>query len=170
MKYIKSFYQVFESGIPSSETRELESAIKDVISSDNYRPHIKNIRGFHPDPTKEIREFNIGVSGNYSKYGLVIEVTFSLDYSVGYDEVNVEFKQGTLVLEISDVISQMMNKDVKLYGFDFFGNKVMGQKDGRTLEVEDVLPKFDNAVEQLDSTPDKVSSSRSPIVLWFLVK
>jgi len=63
-----------------------------------------------------------------------------------------------------------MNKDVKLYGFDFFGNKVMGQKDGRTLEVEDVLPKFDKAVEQLDSTPDKVSNTNHPIKLLFLAK
>ena len=52
----------------------------------------------------------------------------------------------------------------------------MGQKDGRTLEVEDVLPKFDEVVEQLDST-DNISdrymflvNDNQPIKFWFLVK
>lgn len=172
MKYLKNFSQVFESGIPSSETRELESAIKELISSGSYRPNITNDRGFLPSylDDKETRDFNVGVSGNHSKFGIVIEVSFRLDFPVGYDEINVEFKQGTLPLEIIDTISQVMSKSVKLYGFEFFGSKVMGQKDGRTLEVEDVLPKFDLAVEQLDSTPDKVSNSYSPIIFWFLVK
>ena len=184
MKYLKKFHQVFESGIPSRETKELEIAIKNIISSLNYKPHIRNTKGLYPDsirkdyntPEEGVREFSIGVSGNQSKYGLVIEVSFLLDYPVGYDEINAEFKQGTLVLEISDVISQMMNKSVTLYGFDFFGSKVMGQKDGRTLEVEDVLPKFDEVVEQLDST-DNISdrymflvNDNQPIIFWFLVK
>lgn len=176
MKYLKKF-QVFESGIPSRETKELEIAIKNIISSLNYKPHIRNTKGLYPDsirkayntPEEGVREFSIGVSGNQSKYGLVIEVSFLLDYPVGYGEINAEFKQGTLVLEISDVISQIMNKSVTLYGFDFFGSKVMGQKDGRTLEVEDVLPKFDEVVEQLDST-DNISDSNQPIKFWFLVK
>ena len=177
MKYLKKFHQVFESGIPSRETKELEIAIKNIISSLNYKPHIRNTKGLYPDSIRKayntteegVREFSIGVSGNQSKYGLVVEVSFSLDYPVGYDEINAEFKQGTLVLEISDVISQIMDKSVTLYGFDFFGSKVMGQKDGRTLEVEDVLPKFDEVVEQLDST-DNISDSNQPIIFWFLVK
>lgn len=189
MKYLKKFHQVFESGIPSRETKELEIAIKNIISSLNYKPHIRNTKGLYPDsirkayntPEEGVREFSIGVSGNQSKYGLVIEVSFLLDYPVGYGEINAEFKQGTLVLEISDVISQMMNKSVTLYGFDFFGSKVMGQKDGRTLEVEDVLPKFDEVVEQLDST-DNISDrtwvfknntivfNNQPIKFWLLVK
>lgn len=184
MKYLKKFHQVFESGIPSRETKELEIAIKNIISSLNYKPHIRNTKGLYPDsirkayntPEEGVREFSIGVSGNQSKYGLVVEVSFSLDYPVGYDEINAEFKQGTLVLEISDVISQIMFSHkyelydvVTLYGFDFFGIKVMGQKDGRTLEVEDVLPKFDEVVEQLDST-DNISDSNQPIKFWFLVK
>lgn len=176
MKYLKKF-QVFESGIPSRETKELEIAIKNIISSLNYKPHIRNTKGLYPDsirkayntPEEGVREFSIGVSGNQSKYGLVIEVSFLLDYPVGYGEINAEFKQGTLVLEISDIISQIMDKSVTLYGFDFFGSKVMGQKDGRTLEVEDVLPKFDEVVEQLDST-DNISDSNQPIKFWFLVK
>lgn len=173
MKHIKKFNQIFESGLPSRETYHLQSAIKDLISSGTYRPNINNTRGFLPDylaKDKTTRDFNVGVSGNESKFGLVIEVSFRLDFPVGYDEINSEFKQGTLILEISEIISQLMNKNTTLYGFDFFGNKVMGQKDGRTLEVEDVLPKFDSAVEQLESTPDKVSDSYSPIVFWFLVK
>jgi dTDP-glucose 4,6-dehydratase len=70
---------------------------------------------------------------------------------------------------IPTIISQIMNKSVTLYGFDFFGSKVMGQKDGRTLQVEDVLPKFDEVVEQLGSM-DNISDNNQPIKFWFLVK
>ncbi len=173
MKHLKKFNQIFESGLPSRETYYLQSAIRDLISSGNYRPNINNSRGFLPDyltKDKATRDFNVAVSGNDSKFGLVIEVSFRLDFPVGYDEVNSELKQATFILEISDIISQMTNKSVKLYGFEFFGNKVMGQKDGRTLEVEDVLPKFNDTVSQLDSTPDKIFNDYSPIKLFFLVK
>ncbi len=173
MKHLKKFNQIFESGLPSRETYYLQSAIRDLISSGNYRPNINNSRGFLPDyltKDKATRDFNVAVSGNDSKFGLVIEVSFRLDFPVGYDEINSELKQATFILEISDIISQMTNKSVKLYGFEFFGNKVMGQKDGRTLEVEDVLPKFNDTVSQLDSTPDKIFNDYSPIKLFFLVK
>ena len=179
MKYLRKFNQLFESGLRHSETMEIETVIRELISTGNYSPNIENFRGFHPpfmfqgieEPEeKKTRKFNITVSGNTSKFGLILEVAFRLDYPVGYDEINYEFKQGTLPLEIKDIISQMMSKNVTLYGFDFFGNKVMGQKDGRTLEVEDVQDKFDITVEQLDSTPDKVSDTYSPIIFWFLLK
>ena len=170
MKHIKKFNQVFESGLPSKETYFLQSAIRDLISSGTYRPNIKNIRGFLPTHLdKPTRDFNVLVSGSESKFGLVIDIIFGLDFPVGYDEVNSEFKQATFILEIGEIISKMMNKQATLYGFDFFGKKVMGQKDGRTLEVEDVLPKFNNTIEELDSVTDLVSDG-SPIKLYFLVK
>ncbi len=170
MKHLKKFNQVFESGLPSRETYFLQSAIRDLISSGNYRPNINNTRGFLPTHLdKPTRDFNVIVSGSESKFGLVIDIIFGLDFPVGYDEVNSEFKQATFILEIGEIISKMMNKQATLYGFDFFGKKVMGQKDGRTLEVEDVLPKFNNTIEQLDSITDLVSED-SPIKLYFLVK
>lgn len=180
MKHIKKFNQVFESGLPSKETYFLQSAIRDLISSGTYRPNIKNnfillkrlssIRDFLPTYLdKPTRDFNVLVSGSESKFGLVIDIIFGLDFPVGYDEINSEFKQATFILEIGEIISKMMNKQATLYGFDFFGKKVMGQKDGRTLEVEDVLPKFNSTIEQLDSVTDLVSDG-SPIKLYFLVK
>ncbi len=171
MRHLKKFNQVFESGLPSRETYHLQSAIRDLISSGSYRPNIKNTRGFLASQfDKSVREFAVNVSGNQSKFGLVIDINFALDFPVGYDEINTEFKQATFILEIIEIISEMMNKNVTLYGFDFFGKKVMGQKDGRTLEVEDVLPKFNDTVAQLDSTPDLVSDGYAPIKLFFLVK
>ncbi len=170
MKHLKKFNQIFESGLPSRETYFLQSTIRDLISSGNYRPNINNTRGFLPTHLdKPTRDFNVIVSGSESKFGLVIDIIFGLDFPVGYDEVNSEFKQATFILEIGEIISKMMNKQATLYGFDFFGKKVMGQKDGRTLEVEDVLPKFNNTIEQLDSITDLVSED-SPIKLYFLVK
>lgn len=184
MKYLKKFDKMFESGIPEEQFKEIKSAIINLIEKD-YSPNISKIpaavsRVLFPDQPKifhtgvaidgDTRKFTLNISGNDSKWGRILEVAFMLEYGVIYDEVNDNFKQLEFPYKIGDIISDFTNKGVSLYGFDFFGNKVMGKKDGRALEVENVYDKFRDVIEKLEETPYFIYKGYSPMIFWFLLR
>jgi len=156
MKYLKSFN---ESGIPDNLISELSSKIKEFIPI--LYPNIKDADG-------NIRNFLPVISANQSKYGKQIEVTFRLDYGVDYSDVNADFKQLNFVYEIMDIIKEVEGSNkVTLIGFYYFGNKVMGAKDGKLKTIEDVSDKFDKVLDELDVNPDV---SDRIISFWFNIK
>ena len=108
-------------------------------------------------------DLSVSVSGEKSKYGTIIDVSFSSDYPiVADDRMN---RWSDYLMEINDLISEHFNSKATLCGFKFFGKEVIGQKDGRTLEVEDVTTKFDELFDQ-----DFSNSTDIRITFRFLVK
>ena len=160
MKYLKSFN---ESGIADNLISELSSKIKEFITI--FYPNIKDADG-------NIRNFLPVISANQSKYGKQIEVTFTLGqgqlYGVKYSDVNADFKQLNFIYEITDIIKEVeVSNKVTLIGFYYFGNKVMGAKDGKLKTIEDVSDKFDKALDELDANPDVEDRI---ISFWFNIK
>lgn len=160
MKYLKSFN---ESGIADNLISELSSKIKEFITI--FYPNIKDADG-------NIRNFLPVISANQSKYGKQIEVTFTLGqgqlYGVKYSDVNADFKQLNFIYEITDIIKEVeVSNKVTLIGFYYFGNKVMGAKDGKLKTIEDVSDKFDKALDELDANPDV---EERIISFWFNIK
>ena len=166
MKYIKKYnelsYSVNESGIPRGETQEIESIIKSFL-----------IDLFENE--KEQRFF-VSVSGNKSKYGTMIDISFSSDNSIEYDESDME-RMSRWVINLSDInylISDYFHREVILCEFEFFDKRAIGKKDGRTLQVEDVTPQFEMALENfIDlqiACQNFTSNKTRPINLKFLVK
>ena len=160
MKYLKSFN---ESGIADNLISELSSKIKEFITI--FYPNIKDADG-------NIRNFLPVISANQSKYGKQIEVTFTLGqgqrYGVKYSDVNADFKQLNFIYEIMDIIKEVeVSNKVTLIGFYYFGNKVMGAKDGKLKTIEDVSDKFDKALDELDANPDV---EERIISFWFNIK
>lgn len=160
MKYLKSFN---ESGIADNLISELSSKIKEFITI--FYPNIKDADG-------NIRNFLPVISANQSKYGKQIEVTFTLGqrqlYGVKYSDVNSDFKQLNFLYEIMDIIKEVEGSNkVTLIGFYYFGNKVMGAKDGKLKTIEDVSDKFDKALDELDANPDV---EERIISFWFNIK
>ena len=153
MKYLLKFN---ESGIPDSLVVELSNKIKTSLS--NIYPNIEEKDG-------NIRKFYTHVSANQSKYGKQIEVSFGLDYSVLYSDVNPDFKQINFLLDIKDIIMEVEGaSDVTLIRFHYFGYDVVGNKDGRTKTIEDVSNKFEMILDELETKSD-VQDNR--IIFWF---
>ena len=70
--------------------------------------------------------------------------------------------------EIMDIIKEVEGSNkVTLIGFYYFGNKVMGAKDGKLKTIEDVSDKFDKALDELDANPDV---EERIISFWFNIK
>ena len=156
MKYLKRFN---ESGIPDSLMVDLSTKIKSYLY--RYQPNIEEEDG-------NIRKFGTHISANQSKYGKQIEVTFGLDYGVKYSDVNVEFRQINFLLDIKDIITEVEGaNEVTLIGFNYFGNKLMGAKDGKLKIIEDVSDKFNKVLDELDANPDVEDRV---INFWFNIK
>lgn len=156
MKYLKTFN---ESGLSSNLISELSDSIK--TSLDHIYPHIEDKDG-------NTKRFFTLVTANQSKYGKQIEVTFALDYGVKYSDVNVEFRQINFLLDIKDIIEEVEGaNEVTLIGFNYFGNKVMGVKDGKLKIIEDVSDKFNAVLDELDANPDVEDRV---INFWFNIK
>jgi hypothetical protein len=172
MRILKSF-TLFESGNPNRLTQDLQKEISGYFSNSIYSPNI--ITDYNDEFTRqdspEFVNFTVLISSNQSKYGQLLEVRFLIEKPFKISQLNEEFKSGLFSLDVGDLISKILNKEILFYGFDFFGKKVMGQKDGRTLQVEDVQPKFTQLVETMcQEEPEKRFIGYTPIILWYLIK
>jgi len=158
MRYIKKYnelsYSVNESSIPRRETQELENLVKGGL-----------VDLFENEKEKR---FFVSVAGTKSKYGTIIDISFSLDSSIGYDELDMERMTRWInhLMDLNNLVSGYFNSEVILCEFEFFGKTAIGKKNGRTLEVEDVTHQFEMALE--DFTPDFTSHKTTPISFKFL--
>lgn len=106
----------------------------------------------------------------------MIDISFSSDNSIEYDESDME-RMSRWVINLSDInylISDYFHREVILCEFEFFDKRAIGKKDGRTLQIEDVTPQFEMALEDfIDlqiACQNFTSNKTRPINLKFLVK
>jgi len=172
MRKIKTF-KLFESGISNRLVEDLNKEIKSLME-DRYSPNTRREAEYSPNQEyDEIQEFKSGkimtsVFGNDSRYGKTIEVSFFYEPGTEWEEFNEEFRQATLALDIIDAIEATEGKSAQLIGFNGFGDKQMGQKNGHTMEIEDMMDKFAAKVQSMDLK--ERSSDYTFMNLWFLIK
>ncbi len=169
MKRIKTF-RIFESGIKNSLVEELKKEIQ-ALMDERYSPNTR--REAEYDPYREdLPEFksgkiHIGVFGNEPKYGKTIEVSFLYQPGFEWGDLNEGIRQSTMALDIIDAIEAIEGKRAQLIGFNVFGEKQMGQKNGRTLEIEDMMDKFTDKMHSMD--PAARSQDYTFMNLWLLI-
>jgi hypothetical protein len=153
MKYLKRFN---ESGIADKDKyyAEIESYISDI------KPNIKP----KEEGGKE-RNFKVGVSANNSKYGKQVEVNLALDTNVDFSDVSSKIKSIGFINKIKKIISDSEDGKVTFVGFKFFGENVMGAKDGKLVTIKDVSTEFKKQLEEL-----KKESKTRVISFWFNIK
>lgn len=170
MKRIKTF-KVFESGISNRLVEDIKKEIQSLME-ERYSPNTRRAAEYDPN-REDIQEFKSGnimtsVFGNDSKYGKTVEVVFFYESGTEWEEFNEEFRQATLALDIIDAIEAIEGKRAQLIGFNVFGDKQMGNKNGRTMEIEDMMDKFADKMHSMDT------NAKSPeytfMNLWFLIK
>ena len=123
-----------ESGIPHRQILELQSKIREYVS------------------TIEPNQFYTNVSGEASKFGKMISVCLNgylnpFELPVKITTLNEEIKHISFVYNLIDIISESEGVDssnVILTSYDFFGRKHKGQKNGHTGEVEDVISRLED--------------------------
>jgi hypothetical protein len=170
MKRIKTF-RLFESGISNRLVQDLSKEIKSLME-ERYSPNTRREAEYDPN-REEIQEFKSGriitsVLGNESKYGKTIEVAFLYEPGMEWEELNEEIRQATLALDIIDAIEAIEGKTALLIGFNVFGDKQMGHKNGHTMEIEDMMDKFADKVHSMDLS--ERSDDYTFMNLWFLIK
>ena len=170
MKRIKTF-RIFESGISNRLVEDLKKEIQSLME-ERYSPNTRREAEYDPN-REEIQEFKSGrimtsVFGNDSKYGKTIEVAFLYEPGMEWEELNEEIRQATLALDIIDAIEAIEGKRAQLIGFSVFGDKQMGQKNGRTMEIEDMMDKFADKIHSIDKK--ERSREYTFLNLWFLIK
>jgi len=171
MKHIKPF-SIFESGISNRLVEEIKKEIQSLME-ERYSPNTRREAEYSPRNEEEIQEFKSGriitsVFGNESKYGKTVEVIFFYEQDTEWEEFNEEFRQATLALDIIDAIESIEGKRAQLIGFNVFGDKQMGSKNGRTMEIEDMMDKFADKMHSMDT---KAKSPEYTFMnLWFLLQ
>jgi len=170
MKHIKNF-RIFESGMPNKLAEELKKEIE-ALMDERYSPNTS--REIEYDPHGESsKDFKSGkiytkVFANDSKYGKTIEVAFLFDPLLKWGELNEDFRQPTIALDVIDAIEAIEGKRARLIGFNIFGDKQLGQKDGRSLQIEDMTDKLTEKIDSMDT--EATSGEYSFMNLWFLLK
>ena len=167
MRVIKNF-KLFESGLPYRQYEPIKTRIKEVLDGHYYPNASSETNGKKID-----KQYLVYITPNESKFGTIIEVVLKFgdlwktidkwgeevvmggDY-IRYSELNPDFKQATIVEEIKDIISELLNGDIDFVGFEFFGKKERGQKNGHTKTMEDVTDKFNQALDDLEQEPDDI--------------
>lgn len=170
MKHIKTF-KIFESGIRHEFVAELKKEIE-ALMDERYSPNTNreikyDLYDENPQDFKSGKIY-VNVFGNESKYGKTIEVEFFFDPLLKWGELNEDFRQPTIAIDIIDAIEAIEGVRAQLIGFNVFRDKQMGQKDGRSLQIEDMMDKFTAKIDSMD--PEATSGDYTFLNLWFLAK
>jgi hypothetical protein len=172
MKYLKLFekfnsLKIYESGFKS---KEIESKIKkDIIKYlSRFEPNIDEPEDSpHWIHNNDSRKLNPSVSLNDGKYGIVCDISFPCDIKLDLQNINKELL--FIHNELYDIVSDYFYpKFPTLSKFEFFGHKISGQKNGRTLEIEDIREKADELVEKLMDEP--LVTNYNPVLIQFTIK
>jgi hypothetical protein len=121
----------------------------------------------------ELRKFYPYVVADQSKYGKLMTVSLNLDFPVRIELVNDEIKHISFVYNLIDIISESEGVDpscVILNSFRFFDKSYKGQKNGHTGEVEDIIPKLEDAMDDCRSREVATTFSGPVITLSFLIQ
>lgn len=175
MKYIKIFENfINENGFSSNSTiehlnsKEIENSINHHLSyfSPNIdEPEDSPYWDYNDNPRKLIPR----VSLNNSKYGIVCDVAFVSDYPVNMKNINNDLL--FIHNDIFDIVSDFSYpRDIVMSKFDFFGHKISGNKDGRTLEVQDITDKANDLVEKLKNQSTELQANYKLILIQFIIK
>jgi hypothetical protein len=162
MKHIKLF-----DNFSSINSKELENDINLYLSElgvfDVNEPKDSPYWNYNDVNRKLITS----VTFNESKYGLVCDITFFSDFPLELKNTN----KGLLFVhnDIFDLVSEYFYpKYPTMSKFEFFGHKIHGNKDGRTLEVQDIT---DEANELVDSLKDQdLKSGYKSIFIQYIIK
>lgn len=193
MKHIKLFENflnsIQESGISDIEVKELTDKISDLLYNDYYarKEEYKESDYLQKDEPVEDDEYpehsglpdpnnvnlTVRVDCNQSKYGLRVDVNFFSSTFLDWKKLNPDLKQTTnFVEDIIDIIKNNQVSTVKLIAYKYFNQKAEGQKDGRKLEIEDVLPKLETVVKKFHNNelPTVSEEMYQPMYFAFIVK
>lgn len=163
MKKIKSF-KTFESGVAYSEYRDVAKKIKELLNSERFIPHTNQTNRW----TNEERKFAIYTDCTKSKWGLVFDIVYKLDEPINLNVVNDGVKFSFLdVIEL--LLDYYPDSKITLSKFSYFDEKVEGQKNGHTKEIEDVQEKAIEIIERLGET-DRICFEYCPISYQIVVK
>ena len=96
---------VNESGIPNKQFEELQSKVREYVSS--IVPNINQPKiTIGDDESTEFRRFYASVYGDASKFGKGITVSLNTDFPVGIELVNDDIKHISFVYNLIDIISE----------------------------------------------------------------
>jgi hypothetical protein len=161
---------VNESGIPNKQFEELQSKVREYVSS--IVPNINQPKiTIGDDESTEFRRFYASVYGDASKFGKGITVSLNTDFPVGIELVNDDIKHISFVYNLIDIISESEEVDpsnVILNGYNFFDRKHKGQKNGHTGEVEDVISNLEDDMDHCRSI--KAFGLGASIQFYFIIK
>lgn len=171
-------YQSFvnESGVSNRDLRDVNNKVKEYLSS--IYPNINEPKIIAEEPEEhevstELRKFYPSVEADVSKYGKLMTVSLNLDYPVRIELVNDEIKHISFVYNLIDIISESEGVDpscVILNSFRFFDKSYKGQKNGHTGEVEDIIPKLEEVMDDCRDRQVATTFSGPVITLSFLIQ
>lgn len=176
MKHLKLFenFKLNESGFKRTSkvdylnSKEIENSINDYLS--RFSPNIDEPEDspywkYNDNPRRLVPS----VSLNDSKYGLVCDVAFVCDYPVNFKNINKDLL--FIHNDIFDIVSDYCYpKYPTMSKFEFFGHKISGQKDGRTLEVHDIISKANDLVEKLKNESTELEANYKIMLIQFIIK
>ncbi len=179
MKHIKLFekFKLNESGFKGNSTveglnsKEIENSINNHLS--RFSPNIEEPKDSpYWDYNDNPRKLVPSVSLNNSKYGIVCDVAFVSDYPVNLKNINKDLF--FIHNDIFDIVSGFSNsKNIVMSKFDFFGHKISGDRDGRTLQVQDITDEANDLVEKLKYQSSKLSrdleANHKLILIQFII-
>lgn len=166
MRTIKTF-KMFESSYAKAEA--IQKRIKEVLDA-HYTPNAVSEKD-----TIKYKNYLVSAYTTETKFGKNINVILRFpDYwksqdaygeeiesggeNIRYSELNIDFKQLTIVEEIKDIISEFEQGDISFIGFDFMGKSARGNKNGHTKTIEEVTDKFNQALDELEQEPDDLKN------------
>lgn len=161
MRTIKTF-KMFESSYAKAEA--IQKRIKEVLDA-HYTPNAVSEKD-----TIKYKNYLVSAYTTETKFGKNINVILNFpEYEkIRYSELNIDFKQLTIVEEIKDIISEFEQGDISFIGFDFMEKSARGKKNGHTKTIEEVNDKFNQALDELDQEPDNIKNGT--IFFLFIVK
>ena len=182
MRTIKTF-KMFENTAPLSNRPLvypcIQKRIKEVLDA-HYTPNAVSEKD-----TIKYKNYLVSAYTTETKFGKHINIILRFpDYwksqdaygeeiesggeKIRYSELNIDFKQLTIVEEIKDIISEFEQGDISFIGFDFMEKSARGKKNGHTKTIEEVNDKFNQALDELDQEPDNIKNGA--IFFLFIVK
>jgi tRNA(Ser,Leu) C12 N-acetylase TAN1 len=161
MRTIKTF-KMFESSYAKAEA--IQKRIKEVLDA-HYTPNAVSEKD-----TIKYKNYLVSAYTTETKFGKNINIILNFpEYEkIRYSELNIDFKQLTIVEEIKDIISEFEQGDISFIGFDFMEKSARGKKNGHTKTIEEVNDKFNQALDELDQEPDNIKNGA--IFFLFIVK
>ena len=161
MRTIKTF-KMFENSYAKAEA--IQKRIKEVLDA-HYTPNAVSEKD-----TIKYKNYLVSAYTTETKFGKNINIILNFpEYEkIRYSELNIDFKQLTIVEEIKDIISEFEQGDISFIGFDFMEKSARGKKNGHTKTIEEVNDKFNQALDELDQEPDNIKNGA--IFFLFIVK